>query len=120
MPLFGPPNVEKLGARRDIAGLVKALAYEKDSDVRRAAAGALGAIGDARAVEPLIDALKDGEPDVRGAAAEALVKIFQEGRLAAAQRQLILAQRDAISKPHSDSFTCNFHYDSGIGVPFPL
>ncbi len=38
----------------------------------RAAAEALGEIGDARAVEPLIAALKDGVEDVRTASAEAL------------------------------------------------
>ena len=31
MGLFGPPNVEKLKAKSDIDGLIKALAYEKDS-----------------------------------------------------------------------------------------
>jgi len=49
-------------------------AYE-DGDVRQAAAGALGKIGDARALEPLIAALKDGSSGVRQAVAEALGKI---------------------------------------------
>ena len=53
MPLFGAPDVEKLEARRDVAGLIKALGYEKDVYVQQAAAGALGRIGDSRAVEPL-------------------------------------------------------------------
>jgi HEAT repeat protein len=115
MPLFGPPNVEKLKARRDIAGLVKALAYKKDSSVRKRAAGALGKIGwkpekgeaealyliaqrkwdecvkiGARAVEPLIAALKDGEPDMRKAAAGALAKIGD----ARAVEPLIAALKD--------------------------
>jgi HEAT repeat protein len=75
MPLFGPLNVEKLGARRDIAGLAKALAYKKDWKVRTAAARALGDIGDARAVEPLIAALKDKDSHVREATVRALGKI---------------------------------------------
>ena len=29
MPLFGPPNVEKLKAKRDAPGLIKALVYQK-------------------------------------------------------------------------------------------
>jgi len=29
MPLFGPPNVEKLKAKRDVKGLIKALGYQK-------------------------------------------------------------------------------------------
>lgn len=51
--LFGPPDVEKMKARRDVDGLIKALSYQKDRRVRWAAAEALGIIGDARAVEPL-------------------------------------------------------------------
>lgn len=63
--LFGPPNVEKLAARRNVNGLVKALNYEKDVQVRCAAAEALGKIGDAHAVESLVAALKDGNRHVR-------------------------------------------------------
>lgn len=72
MPLFGPPNVEKLKAKGDVKGLIKALRYEKDYRVRRDAAKALGKIGDARAVEPLIHALKDHRYDVWTSAAWAL------------------------------------------------
>ena len=43
--------------------------------MRRAAAEALGRLGDARAVEPLISALIDQEGDVRTAAAEALQQL---------------------------------------------
>ena len=72
MPLFGPPNVEKLKAKRDVKGLIKALGYQKDGHVRNAAAGVLGQIGDTRAVELLIAALKDRDSNVREAAAGAL------------------------------------------------
>ena len=64
MPLFGPPDVCKLRNKRDVKGLINALRYQKDSYVRGAAAEALGEIGDARAVRPLIAALKDR--DVHG------------------------------------------------------
>lgn len=81
MSLFGPPNVEKLKAKRDVKGLIKALGYEKDMKVRQAAAEALGQIGDAQAVEPLVRALKhrymysDEKTPVWEAAEEALLKI---------------------------------------------
>ena len=52
MWLFGPPNVEKMKAKRDVKGLIKALHYENDGNVRSAAAMALIAIG-APAVGPL-------------------------------------------------------------------
>jgi len=75
MGIFGKPNVEKLEARRDVQGLLRALSYPKHSGVRRGAAEALGRIGDSRAVEPLIAALKDEDFLVRGAAAQALGEI---------------------------------------------
>lgn len=70
MGLFGPPNVEKMKAKRDVEGLIKALDYQKEPGIRKAAAAALGQLGDARAVAPLIAALRDGY--LRKTAAEAL------------------------------------------------
>jgi HEAT repeat protein len=58
--------------------------------VRKAAAEALGKIGDTRAVEPLIAALKTRDSDVRQAAAEALGKIGD----ARAVEPLIAALKD--------------------------
>ena len=69
MGLFGPPNIEKMTAKRDVEGLIKALGHQKDVSVRKAAVIALGEIQDARVVEPLIAALKDSDKDVRGQAA---------------------------------------------------
>lgn len=57
--LFGPPNVHKLEAKREVAGLINALAWEKDPRVRLQAAMALGRVRDDRAVAPLINALSD-------------------------------------------------------------
>jgi len=75
MVLFGPPDIEKLKARRDVDGLIKALSYQESGQVRRDAVRALGELRDALAEEPLIAALKDEEPYVRSHAAEALGKI---------------------------------------------
>ena len=74
MGLFGPPDVKKMHDRKDILGLIKALGYQKDCQIREAAAKALGEIGDARAVEPLIIALKDGSNNLnlRKASAKSL------------------------------------------------
>ena len=71
MLLFGKPDPSKLLERKDLQGLLKALAH-KDSVVRWRAAEALGALGDSRAVEPLIAALKDQGSTVRSEAAKAL------------------------------------------------
>jgi HEAT repeat protein len=79
MFLFGAPNVQKLSAKRDVQGLIKALGYEKDEQIRHAAALALGQIGDPRALEPLIAASHDSDPDVRQAAVEALGQVRAGG-----------------------------------------
>ncbi|MCC7162462.1 MAG: HEAT repeat domain-containing protein [Anaerolineae bacterium] len=52
MPLFGPPNIEKLKAKHDVNGLIKALGDQKNSDLRAKAAKALGEIHDTQAVGP--------------------------------------------------------------------
>lgn len=70
MSLFGPPDVKKLEDQRNVEGLIRLLSYqfaprdvnvkwqteaEKQAErIRGDAAAALGRIGDARAVDPLI------------------------------------------------------------------
>ena len=71
MPLFGPPDIRQLEAKRDAQGLIKALSF-KDAAIRIAAAEALAPMKDPQAVEPLVGLLKDGNPGVRLAAVAAL------------------------------------------------
>lgn len=62
MPLFKfsrRPNVQELKSREDMDGLIEALGYQDDHNIRLAAASALGWLGDSRAVKPLIYLLKD-------------------------------------------------------------
>jgi HEAT repeat protein len=59
MSSFGTPDVDKMKANKDVMGLIKALSYVEDANTRQMAAMMLGEIGDARAVKPLIEALKD-------------------------------------------------------------
>lgn len=77
MPLFGPPNIEKLKEKRDLDGLLKALTH-KDAATRRKAVEALGDLGDYRSVGALTDALGDEDADVRQAARETLRKFGDE------------------------------------------
>ncbi len=51
-------KVKIMERKQDVEGLIEALKH-KDVDVRRKAAGALGRLGDARAVDPLIGILTD-------------------------------------------------------------
>lgn len=70
--LFGPPDVSKMKAKRDVKGLVNALSYDKDEAVRRDARLALLEMGDPRAVEPLIVLLKSKDGSGRKVAMELL------------------------------------------------
>jgi HEAT repeat protein len=77
MILGREPNVERLHRRRDVKGLIKALANENASfSVKRAAAFALGDIADPEAVAALIATIRDirGQGSVRTAAATALAE----------------------------------------------
>jgi HEAT repeat protein len=80
------PSVEKMKAKEDVEGLVKALKYTKDCTVRRGAAEALGEIRDSGAVDPLIQASRDEDSGVRWRAAVAL------GHVGSARAVYALAQ----------------------------
>jgi HEAT repeat protein len=70
-----PPNVASLQANDDVGGLLEALTYEADSEIRSGAAVALGELGAEEAVVPLTAALSDEAPEVRESAAVALGKL---------------------------------------------
>ncbi len=72
MRLSSRPNIEKLKARANIDGLIRALGYRSDARVRHEALEALVEIGKP-AIAPLIDALEDAR--LRDAAVHALVII---------------------------------------------
>ena len=63
-----------MGTEKDIEDLIEDL-KDKDWNVRRKAAWAIGEIGDRRAAEPLIHALKDEDNGVRWRIIEALGRI---------------------------------------------
>ena len=89
--------------------------------MRHAAAWALGEIGDARAVQPLIAALKAIDKDVRKAAAQALVALYRGGKLDVQAKHRILAMRSTMAMTHHDytpPSDCRPHEDQGIGVTF--
>jgi HEAT repeat protein len=83
-------SLKKIGGIRAILLLVQLLTYGKDDHFRLLAADVLSEIGDHRAVEPLIEALRSNNPEVRCLAAWVLGKI--EG--VRAIRDLITATKD--------------------------
>jgi HEAT repeat protein len=79
-----------------IEPLINALAKDKDADVRKACAGALGEIGlDAqKVVEALTEALKDSAAGVKIAAATALGQFGAEAKSALPQLRDLAKQKD--------------------------
>ena len=73
MPLFGP-NIEMMERLGDVEGLIGALKH-KDAKVRFEAGLALGRIGDARAIKLIIQGLKDGNSEFIVGAGHALNEI---------------------------------------------
>ena len=68
---YAQPRIPKEDIPSDVREQIERL-YSDDPAERSSAAWALGKIGDKRAVEPLIAALKDGDSNVRKAAADSL------------------------------------------------
>jgi HEAT repeat protein len=81
MALFGAPKIDKLEAKGNVKGLLRALTHEQPS-IRVAAAQALGRLKASEAVGPLISALLDRDVAVAVVAAQALGAI---GDVAAVQ-----------------------------------
>ncbi len=75
MAPFGPPDVGALKARGKARAVARALRYRHDSTVRRAAARALGDLGDRAAAPALIGSLADEDSSVRAEAARALGRL---------------------------------------------
>jgi hypothetical protein len=113
MSLFGPPNIEKMKARRDVKGLIKAL-RNHNWRIQTSAHDALKEIG-AAAMPSLIKALHDHRHEVRMSAAEALVAIYRSGKLDVDSKQLILAHQATIQQDnhndHSDKWSAVSHWD---------
>ncbi|MHA1578780.1 MAG: HEAT repeat domain-containing protein [Candidatus Freyarchaeota archaeon] len=65
-------DIKRMRKQGDVEGLINALTYKRKTKIRFDAARALGEMGDLRAVEPLMEAVKDENRDVRWAAARAL------------------------------------------------
>jgi len=75
-PSIFKPNVEKLKAKRNIRGLIKAANYRKNRTIRKNAVMTLAELGNSLAVDPLTISLKkDPDPRVRISAAEALSRL---------------------------------------------
>jgi HEAT repeat protein len=72
---MGKPDVDKLMSKRDVEGLIDALDYKKDTNVRSRAAQALGDVFDGRVVDALGKALKDEDAGVRMDALNALGRV---------------------------------------------
>jgi HEAT repeat protein len=73
--LLFKPDIARLRAKKDVKGLIKALSYYKDINVRRDAVKALAEFNDPVVIEPLIELLESFDSDMRDSAIDALAKI---------------------------------------------
>jgi HEAT repeat protein len=91
MGIFGPPNIEKLKAKRKTKALIKALQYP-NVEVRTAAAEALGQVNNSQAIESIIDLIGKNADDpeilniyaialgnIGAHAADPLIKFIENG-----------------------------------------
>jgi HEAT repeat protein len=90
------------------AGALIAILADLNPSVKAAAALALGRIGDALAVDPLIAVLGRDDKGLRLRTAELLVRLFHSGGLDEAARERILAMRETIQAPHTDHSTYKY------------
>jgi HEAT repeat protein len=105
---IGDKAGEKTGDPRTL-DVIQLYTGHRRPEVRREAVAALGALSDARAVAPLIEALGDDAPEVRAAAAEALaarkeiravprlVRLVRRGDMGAAAPAGRLATPEAVA-----------------------
>lgn len=96
MALFKSKDVATLGMERDVKGLLKVLASNKNPSEQATAARSLGQLGDASAIDPLRQALGSEHEDVADQALRALARI--EGPEAAASRLGFSSRVGMISK----------------------
>ena len=75
MGIFGPPDIGRLKAGRNVKGLLKVVMKHTDAGVRARAIEALGDLGDPGAVETVLEKFHAGGGSERAAAVEALAKI---------------------------------------------
>jgi HEAT repeat protein len=111
-------NIGEMKAKRDLEGLFGALNNKRNAFARRDAAKALGEIGDAIAMEPLIAALKDPKRDVRDAAVEAIGKIGGDPRAVAAFVEP-LRNGNSIAREEAASAFGKIRHKSGVELLVP-
>jgi hypothetical protein len=101
----GKPNVQKLAAKRKVQDLIRALEFQADPSVCKAAALALGELRDPAAREPLLRKLRDySNSALAGSAARALAR-FRDPSLT-----------DHLMKAYDERNEYSSSYDVSSGV----
>jgi HEAT repeat protein len=120
MPLFGPPNVDRLAKKRNVRGLLKAQ-LDSNDQVSWAATRALLKLGEAqaaidavvklgpsrKALNPLLSLVRAApELEQREAAARALIALYRSGRLTSTDMQHIMDRYDDLERNAPQAMTC--------------
>jgi len=115
MPLiFGPPNIQKLKTTGNIRGLIKALASQKDKELRDGAVAALVELGQKGPIDALVKALDDKNPFLRKWTVIALAETKQPW----VTKVLITALQDKDPEVRSNAIRglANFRNDEALGA----
>ncbi|MCL1595424.1 MAG: HEAT repeat domain-containing protein [Actinomycetia bacterium] len=85
----------ELGDPQTVPWLISAAAGDSDRHVREAAVAALGSIGDTRGIDPLLEIMKSGPPQVRRRAIAAIT-VFDDPRIEGAIRRAALDRNPGV------------------------
>lgn len=123
VPKLTAPNVESLRAAGDVPGLLSALVYKDDPQIRANAAVALGALGAPEALIPLLSAQADADPAVVAAAKTAplaLLGSLPDDQAAAALLAAITTEASPVGGAGGVAEQTLTQHHAQIGVPRAL
>lgn len=94
-PVTEPPHAHAHGGAEDLHGALRALASADSPEARREAAARLAREGDVDAIDPLVAALEDEEPEVRDAAGAAIEAVVAHAPAARGRLEALLSDAHA-------------------------
>jgi len=111
MGIFGPPNIERMKAHKNIKDLIKLMQSAKDSRLCTEAARALGEIGDASAIQPLLNVFWSEDHYFSDVAAAALVELARRTKEIDLTARLLHDWTDALEPQGLVYSGSSVHYD---------
>lgn len=111
MSIFGYPNIERMKAHKNLKGLIKVMQSAKDRRLSAEAVKALGEIGDASVIQPLLKVFRSNDYYSSDVAAAALAKLAGRLKESDLTTQLLKEWTAALSPEGLVYFRGSVHYD---------